>query len=116
MYPTQKQTFNITNEPAPVIWSTSGLTLNSDRTILASSGNSAVVLAVARSGVCRIKWTIEGQMIPASGNLLKFRMTANTVSGVAAIIVEAGPSSTVIKNNGGTTLATITRTLTANDY
>ena len=115
MYPGQSQTFYIRNEPAPVIWSTYSLTLNSDRTVDGYLNNGAVVLAVARSGVCRIKWTFDAAMMPASSNTVDMRMTANSTSGTKAFFVKAGPTSTVI-TDGTSTLATISRTLASGDY
>lgn len=115
MYPGQKQTFNVTNEPAPIIWSTTGLTLNDDRTLDGYLNNAGVVLAVARSGICRIKWTFETGMLPDTGQTVDMRMTANSTSGTKVLIAKAGLASTVI-TDGTSTLTTITRTLVAGDY
>ena len=116
MYPSQTQVFRLQNEPAPVIWATSGLTLNADRTIVATSGNAAVPMAQGRSGVVKARWTFDAGMIPAAANLVKFRLTAQPASGASkALIVEVGPTSTVAKDELSNTLATISRTVAAGD-
>lgn len=116
LYPSDKQTFAIRCTPPPVLYDTlSSLTLNSDGTLSGTTSTlgSANVSQVLVDGTGSITWTFSANMLPGvrPGARL-FLLCYRSLVGFR-VYVEA--SSTIIKDYGGSTLTTISRTVAAGD-
>lgn len=112
LYPGDRQLFKARATPPPPLWGvvTNG-TIQSDHTILFSTSGDALLVQGLLEGIGGVRWTFDSRMIPNTGGMVKFRLAASG----PAIRVEAGPTSTVVKDENNNTVATVTHTIVSGD-
>lgn len=118
--PADVQTFTVRSTPPPVVWRTlTNVTLNTDDQSLTRVTTGLFGAAVeprVHAGIAGVQWTISPAMIPSSGATIQFYLFGvGTRLPTHGIFVHAGPTSTVVKDEGGSTIDTVSHTIASGD-
>lgn len=119
IYPGDVQTLTVRSTPPPVIWtSTTNVTVEDDQSLsrVTSGLFGAGIAPRVHAGIAGAEWTITADMIPDTGGELQFFLFGvGTRIPTHSLLVYAGPTSTVVKDEDANTLDTITHTIAAGD-
>lgn len=120
IYPEDTQTFTVRSTPPPIIWDAlQNYTLNSDGTISCVTLGAlfgGLLTPRVHDGIAGIEWTLSADMIPDTGGELQLRLFGvGTRLPTHALQVYVGPTSTLVEDEDGATLDTVTHTVAAGD-
>jgi len=119
IFPKDVQTFTVRSVPPPVIWRTfTNVTLEPDQTLerITSGLFGALIEPRVHSGIAGVLWTITPDMIPSTGGTIQFQLFGvGTRLPTHMLRVEAGPTSTVVKDETGSTIDTVSHTIAGGD-
>jgi hypothetical protein len=115
LYPEDQVYFRVRTQPPPVLWDLlTNVTVQSDHSLSRTSSGDCHANIVQRvhAGIAGVTWTFSSHMLPGSGGEVQLRLFGVSSNGLFAYI---SPTSTVVKDQDGVTLATVSHTVVAAD-